>query len=56
MTGKIRGETVRFEDWERSEVGGVDALSKTFRLQKSVFAAQTGDRNTYRIGVVVLAR
>jgi len=55
MTGKIRGETVRFEDWEQREVGSIAALKSSFALQDFIFPAQTGDRNTLRIGVVVLA-
>lgn len=55
MTGKIRGETVRFEDWEQREVGSVASLKSTFTLQDFTFPAQIGDRNTLRIGVVVLA-
>jgi hypothetical protein len=54
MTGKIRGETVRFDHWDQREVGSIAALKSTFNLQDFVFPAQTGDRNTLRIGVVVL--
>lgn len=55
LTGKIRGETVRFEDWEQREVGSVDGLKEKFSVQRFSFPAQTGDRNTLRIGVVTLA-
>jgi len=55
QTGKIRGEVVRFEDWEQREVGGVAALKDKFSVQQFTFPAQTGDKNTLRIGVVVLA-
>ena len=54
MTGRIRGETVRFEDWEQHAVGSVDGLQNKFSIHKFIFPAQTGDRNTLRIGVVVL--
>lgn len=54
MTGKIRGETVRFDDWDQREVGSIAPLKSTFALQDFIFPAQTGDRNTLRIGVVVL--
>ena len=54
MTGKIRGEKVRFEDWEQREVGSIVSLKSTFVVQDFIFPAQTGDRNTLRIGVVVL--
>ena len=36
-------------------VGSVAALKSTFALQDFIFPAQTGDRNTLRIGVVVLS-
>jgi hypothetical protein len=55
MTGKIRGETVRFEDWEQREVGSIASLKSAFALQDFIFPAQSGDQNTLRIGVVVLA-
>jgi hypothetical protein len=54
MTGKIRGETVRFDHWDQREVGSITSLKSTFALQDFIFPAQTGDRNTLRIGVVVL--
>lgn len=55
LTGKIRGETVRFDDWEQREVGSVEALKNNFSIQQYIFPAQTGDKNTLRIGVVVIA-
>jgi hypothetical protein len=54
MTGKIRGETVRFEDYGQREVGSVEVLSDKFDLRQYSFPAQAGDRNTLRIGVVVI--
>ena len=54
MTGKIRGETVRFEDWEQREVGSVASLKSLFDLTNFIFPAQAGERNTLRIGVVIL--
>ncbi|HEX4948493.1 MAG TPA: hypothetical protein VFZ34_17600 [Blastocatellia bacterium] len=54
MTGKIRGEVVRFEDYGQREVGSVNGLKNKFALQPFVFPAQSGDRNTLRIGVVVI--
>ena len=54
MTGKIRGETVRFEDWDLRDVGSIASLKSAFTLQDFIFPALTGDRNTLRIGVVVL--
>jgi len=55
MTGKVRGETVRFEEWDQREVGSIASLKSSFVLQDFIFPAQSGDRNTLRIGVVVLA-
>jgi hypothetical protein len=55
QTGKIRGAVVRFEDWEQREVGGVEELKDRFSIQQSTFPAQSGDKNTLRIGVIVLA-
>ncbi len=55
LTGKIRGETVRFEDWEQREVGSVEGLKGKFSLREFSFPAMAGDKNTLRIGVVVLS-
>jgi hypothetical protein len=55
QTGKIRGEVVRFEDWEQREVGSVAALKDRFSIQQFTFPAQSGDKNTLRVGVIVLA-
>jgi hypothetical protein len=54
LTGKIRGETVRFDHWNQREVGSVEGLKSRLNLQSFVFPAQSGDRNTLRVGVVVL--
>ncbi|HEU4390873.1 MAG TPA: hypothetical protein VFV34_23920 [Blastocatellia bacterium] len=54
LNGKVRGETIRFQDWERREVGSVDLLASDFEISKKVFPALTGDRNTLRIGLVVI--
>jgi len=56
LDGKIRGEVVRFDDWEQREVGSVDWLRRKFTVRKEVFEGMRGDRNTLRIGVVVLER
>ena len=55
QTGKIRGEVVSFEDWEQREVGSVAALKDRFSIQQLTFPAQSGDRNTLRIGMVIFA-
>jgi hypothetical protein len=55
QTGKIRGEVVRFEDWEQREVGSVAALKDRFSIQQYTFPAQGGDKNTLRVGVIVIA-
>ncbi len=54
LTGKIRGERVRFEDWEQAEVGSVEKLREKFSVEKHIFDGGTQERNTLRIGVVVL--
>jgi hypothetical protein len=53
LTGTIRGEAVRFDDYEQREVGGILAPADRFTLEHVVFPAQAGDRNTLRIGIVV---
>jgi hypothetical protein len=55
QSGKIRGEVVRFEDWEQREVGSVAMLKDRFSIQQFTFPAQSGDKNTLRVGVIVLA-
>ena len=55
LTGEIRGETVRFEDWEQAEVGSVEKFGEKFSVEKHIFDGGTQDRNTLRIGVVVLS-
>ena len=55
MSGKIHGKVVKFVDWERREVGSVDLLGRDFEVSKRVFPALAGDRNTLRIGIVVLS-
>jgi hypothetical protein len=54
LTGKIRGHVVRFEDYGQREVGSVNGLRDKFVIQPFLFPAQAGDRNTLRIGVVVI--
>ena len=54
LTGKIRGEVVRFEDQTPRAAGSPDGLKEKFVVQQFLFPAQTGDRNTLRIGVVVI--
>ena len=56
QTGKIRGEVVRFDDWEQREVGSVATLKDRFSIQQLTFPAQSGDKNTLRIGVVMFAQ
>ena len=56
LSGTIRGETVYFDNFPDIAVGGVEGLRGKFRVQKYLFAAAAADRNTLRIGVVVLQR
>jgi hypothetical protein len=53
MNGTIRNQVVRFEDDQR-DVAGITSVRERLALQQQVFPAMTGDRNTLRIGVIVL--
>ena len=55
LTGTIRGEAVRFEDYEQRPIGGIMSGAGRFTLESVVFPGQTGDRNTLRVGVVVIS-
>jgi hypothetical protein len=54
MKGTIRGEVVRFEDQGQSPVNSVAAFPNV-DVQPYVFDGLTADRNTLRIGVVVIS-
>jgi hypothetical protein len=54
LTGKIRGQEVRAEDWEHRAIGSVQNLGPGLRVTSQVFDGQTEGRNTYRVGVVVI--
>jgi hypothetical protein len=54
LTGKVRGQEVRFEDWERRPIGGISRLKERYRVSTFTFPGQTDGRNTYRLGIVVL--
>ncbi len=54
LTGRIRGETIRFEDWEQHEVGSIEELTKELSVHKFIFPGRASDQNTRRIGIVVL--
>jgi hypothetical protein len=56
MKGTIRGEVVRFEDYGQREVGSIESLGKEFKISSFVFPGLTADRNTLRIGVVVITK
>jgi hypothetical protein len=51
--GTIRGEVVRFDDQGQRPVGSILGLPGV-ELQPFVFDGMTGDRNTLRIGIVVI--
>ena len=55
MTGKIRGQIIKFEDWEKREVGSVLGLKERFSIEQFSFPAQSQDRNTLRIGVILIS-
>ena len=54
LRGTIREQAVRAEDWERRPVGSAGALGERFRISVAMFPGHTADRNTERIGIVVL--
>ena len=55
LSGTIRGERVRFEDYGQREVGSVAGLGDKYTVSSVVFPGLTGDRNTLRVGVVVIS-
>ena len=55
LNGTIRGTAVHYHHEDQREVGGIiRALGDRFAVQHQVFPSQGGDRNTLRIGVVVI--
>jgi hypothetical protein len=55
LNGTIRNAVVRYHHEDQREIGGIiGALGDRFAVQRQVFEAQSGDRNTLRIGVVVI--
>jgi len=55
LNGTIRGTPVHYHHEDQRELGGIiRALDDRFAVQHQVFPAQSGDRNTLRIGVVVI--
>lgn len=55
LNGTIRGAVVRSEEYGQREVGSVAALSSRFAVNSYLYPGLTGDRNTLRIGVVIIA-
>ena len=55
LKGTIRGERVRFEDYGQREVGSIAGLGDRYAVSSVVFPGLSGDRNTLRIGVVVIS-
>ena len=55
LTGTIRGERVRFEDYGQREVGSIAGLADRLKIRSVVFPGMTGDRNTLRVGIVVIS-
>ena len=54
LSGTIRGERVRFEDYGQHEVGSIAGLGDKYTVTSVVFPGLSGDRNTLRVGVVVI--
>ena len=52
-TGKIRGDVVRFEDQAQGLVGSVAGL-ENLKVEPHIFDGLTADRNTLKIGVIVI--
>ena len=55
LSGTIRGEVVRFDNFPDIRVGSVEGLRDKFNVRKYLFPANTGDRNTLQIGIVVIS-
>ena len=53
MKGTIRGELVRFDDQGERPVGSINELQGV-AIQPFIFPASASDRNTLRIGIVVV--
>jgi hypothetical protein len=55
LNGTIRGTPVHYHHEDQRELGGIiRALGDRFAVQHQVLPVQSGDRNTLRIGVVVI--
>ena len=54
LSGTIRDKRVQSEDYGQREVGSIAALGDRFRINSLAFFPVCGDRNTLRIGVVVI--
>ncbi len=55
LTGTIRGQAVRVDGHDPWPLRGVDAMTSQFDAQSWLFPANERDRNTLRIGVIVIA-
>ena len=55
LSGTIRDERVRFEDYGQREVGSITGLGDKYTVSSIVFPGLTSDRNTLRIGVVIIS-
>jgi len=55
LSGTIRGETVRFEDWKQEPAGSITKLSSQFSVQHFEYPGLTSGRNTLRIGIAVFS-
>lgn len=53
--GTIRKKPVSFDDDQPRPVGGVGLWTSRYAIERHVFDAANGDRNTLRIGVIVMA-
>lgn len=54
LNGTVRGEVVRSEDYGQREVGSVKTLERDFTVKTFTFPGVTADRNTLRLGMVLI--
>ena len=54
LTGTIRGQPVRCEDFEARAVGSVQNMNDQYRISTLIIPARAKDQNTLRIGIVLI--
>jgi hypothetical protein len=56
LNGTIRGAVVHAEDWEKRRFGNVKDIAGGARVITFEFSGNSGDRNTAKLGIVVIER